>query len=188
MKILCIIDCQNDFVTGALGSPEAQAIIPYVCEKIKGLYNDTDYIITTFDTHYDNYLSTLEGQKLPVAHCIYGTDGWNLNREIKDTMENCLWLANIVKKETFGAIKELPLNVKMIATSKADSLDNVEIEICGLCTDICVISNALILRAAFPNMKITCDAKACAGTSVEAHEAALKVMESCQIEVINDQN
>lgn len=183
MKILCIIDCQNDFIDGSLGSPEAQAIVPYVCEKIKGLCSETDHIITTFDTHYDDYLDTLEGQKLPVAHCICGTDGWNLNSEIKDTMEKCFWFGNGVKKETFGSIEDLPYKVKVVAASKVDSFDDVEIEICGLCTDICVISNALILRAAFPNMKITCDAKACAGTSVEAHEAALKVMESCQIEV-----
>ena len=105
-------------------------------------------------------------------------------------MDKCHWLffTNTIKKETFGAIKDLPLNIKMIAANRADSLDDVEIEICGLCTDICVVSNALILRAAFPNMKITCDAKACAGTSVEAHKAALTVMKSCQIEVINDQN
>ena len=186
MKILVIVDMQNDFINGSLGSPEAQAIVPYVCGKIKGLRNDNNEIIITFDTHYNDYSNTLEGQKLPVEHCIWGTDGWNLNCEIKNTMENCLWRANTIRKETFGAIKDLPLNVKKIAISKADSFNDVEVEICGLCTDICVVSNALILRAAFPNMKITCDAKACAGTSIEAHKAALMIMKSCQIEVCNE--
>lgn len=186
MKILCVIDCQNDFITGSLGSMEAQAIVPYICEKIKGLNYETDDIITTFDTHNENYLQTLEGKKLPVEHCIFNTHGWMLNTDIYDAMKEKVLFGNDVLKPTFGSIEDLPNKVKVVAASKVSSYDDVEIEICGLCTDICVVSNALILRAMFPNVKITCDAKACAGTSIEAHKAALTVMKSCQIDVINE--
>ena len=169
MKTLIVIDMQNDFVTGSLGTKEAQAIVPNVKKKIQEYVNRGDQIIFTRDTHYSNYLETQEGKMLPVEHCIYDTEGW----EIVDELEvmNCIY----VNKTSFGWDGWLKLNYE-------------EIELIGVCTDICVISNALILKAQFPEVKITVDASCCAGVTPELHEAALKVMRSCQINVIGDEN
>lgn len=168
MKTLIVIDMQNDFVTGSLGTKEAQAIIPNVKKKIQEYVNRGDQIIFTRDTHYSNYLETQEGKMLPVEHCIYDTEGW----EIVDELEvmNCIY----VNKTSFGWDGWLKLNYE-------------EIELIGVCTDICVISNALILKAQFPEVKITVDASCCAGVTPGLHEAALKVMKSCQINVIGDE-
>lgn len=168
MKILIVIDMQNDFVTGSLGTKEAQAIVPNVKKKIQEYVNRGDQIIFTRDTHYSNYLETQEGKMLPVEHCIYDTEGW----EIVDELEvmNCIY----VNKTSFGWDGWLKLNYE-------------EIELIGVCTDICVISNALILKAQFPEVKITVDASCCAGVTPGLHEAALKVMKSCQINVIGDE-
>ena len=176
-KFLVVIDMQNDFITGSLGSEMAQAIVPNVKNKIEECCKDNYFIFFTKDTHGDNYLDTLEGKYLPVKHCIHETDGWNTPKELYD-IDGLKFAYNylLVSKKTFGFdgwkdyIKENDLS---------------EIQICGLCTDICVISNALILRANFPNSKIICDASCCAGTTIEKHNSALDVMESCQIEVIN---
>ena len=167
MKTLIVIDMQNDFVTGSLGTKEAQAIVPNVKKKIQEYVNRGDQIIFTRDTHYSNYLETQEGKMLPVEHCIYDTEGW----EIVDELEvmNCIY----VNKTSFGWDGWLKLNYE-------------EIELIGVCTDICVISNALILKAQFPEVKITVDASCCAGVTPGLHEAALKVMKSCQINVIGD--
>lgn len=163
---------QNDFISGSLGSEAAQAIVPNVVEKIKK-YRDTHNIVFTKDTHYYDYLKTLEGKKLPVEHCIIRTKGHDLDARIKEVYNRDF--DYIINKTTFGY------------DYWEDLFDNFEsteeIEICGLCTDICVVSNALILRALFPNVVIKCDSSCCAGTSEEAHEAALRVMRSCQIEV-----
>ena len=168
MKTLIVIDMQNDFVTGSLGTKEAQAIVPNVKKKIQEYDNRGDQIIFTRDTHYSNYLETQEGKMLPVEHCIYDTEGW----EIVDELEvmNCIY----VNKTSFGWDGWLKLNYE-------------EIELIGVCTDICVISNALILKAQFPEVKITVDASCCAGVTPGLHEAALKVMKSCQINVIGDE-
>jgi len=168
MKTLIVIDMQNDFVTGSLGTKEAQAIVPNVKKKIQEYVNRGDQIIFTRDTHYSNYLETQEGKMLPVEHCIYDTEGW----EIVDELEvmNCIY----VNKPSFGWDGWLKLNYE-------------EIELIGVCTDICVISNALILKAQFPEVKITVDASCCAGVTPGLHEAALKVMKSCQINVIGDE-
>ncbi len=168
MKTLIVIDMQNDFVTGSLGTKEAQAIVPNVKKKIQEYVNRGDQIIFTRDTHYSNYLETQEGKMLPVEHCIYDTEGW----EIVDELEvmNCIY----VNKTSFGWDGWLKLNYE-------------EIELIGVCTDICVISNALILKAQFPEVKITVDASCCAGVTPGLHEAALKVMKSCQINVIGDE-
>jgi len=179
MKMLVVIDMQNDFINMALGTKEAQGIVPVVADKIKNIRYG-DIVVTTCDTHYNDYLNTLEGKKLPVKHCIMGTEGWELNEEVRKELEAIdsqtdrpVWIN--VTKNTFGYLKwEEILNRFPID----------EIEICGLCTDICVISNALILRAMRPNMKITIDHTACAGVTPEAHEAALAVAKSCQIDVI----
>lgn len=176
MKILIVVDMQNDFVSMALGTPEAQVIVPAVVEKINNSRAMDDVVIFTKDTHYDDYMESLEGEKLPVPHCIKDTEGWEIIPEI-ETFENDL----VVNKRTFGYEEWQAALSNILFYNPID-----EIEICGLCTDICVISNALILRALYPNMPITVDAKCCAGVTPKKHQAALEVMKSCQINVINE--
>lgn len=167
MKYLIVVDMQNDFITGSLGSKMAEAIIDKVVDKVKH-YDGT--IIFTRDTHGKDYLNTQEGRKLPIPHCIKGTNGWEICDELKSYVET------VVDKNTFGSI-DLPDVIKK-GRSKVE-----EIELCGLCTDICVISNAMILKAAFPETKIVIDSECCAGVSIESHENALKAMQAVQIEV-----
>ena len=168
MKYLIVVDMQVDFITGSLGSHMAEAIVPGVVEKVK---NFDGRIIFTRDTHFDDYMSTQEGKKLPVMHCVKDTDGWQICSELAPYAEN------VVDKVTFGSVK-LPEIIKAYG-------DNIEeIELCGLCTDICVISNAMILKAAFPEVKITVDGSCCAGVTEESHNTALEAMKMVQIEVI----
>lgn len=167
--VLIVIDMQNDFIDGSLGTPEAQAIVPKVKEKIEKYKEAGKDVIFTKDTHFENYLDTFEGKNLPVEHCIKGTEGWEINKELNTKVHT-----NIIHKRTFGYL-DWDIHID----------DNKTIEIIGLCTDICVVSNALILRAIFPNNIITVDASCCAGVTPEKHKAALEVMKSCQIEVIN---
>ena len=166
MKTLIVIDMQNDFITGSLGTPEAVAIIPNVKRKIEEYRSRGDKIMFTRDTHRDNYLDTNEGRHLPVEHCRVMTNGWEIVDGLltaKDRRFN---------KHTFGYTRwEYYLT------------DKDEIELIGVCTDICVISNALILKAQFPENEITVDASCCAGTTPENHKAALQVMKMCQINV-----
>ena len=173
-KILIVVDMQNDFIDfekGALGSIPAQNIVPAVVEKVK---NFDGRVYFTRDTHYENYSQTLEGEKLPIPHCIKGTCGWEICDELKPYADK------IINKNTFGFTDwEYLLRVNLDKKNYAPD----EIEICGLCTDICVISTALLLRAQFPNLHIYCYKDCCAGTSKEAHEAALKIMKSCQIDI-----
>lgn len=174
-KILIVVDMQNDFVYGSLSSTEAQAIVPNVVEKVKSW--DGDKLYFTRDTHILPYFDTLEGQKLPVLHCIINTEGWSIIPELNDYACNRtseVVCNSIIDKYTFG-YKDWKQHF---------GLDEYEFELCGLCTDICVISNALALRMFYPDAKITVDSKCCAGTTVENHEAALKVMQSCQIDVL----
>ncbi|MBE7047716.1 MAG: cysteine hydrolase [Ruminococcaceae bacterium] len=163
MKYLIVVDMQVDFITGSLGSNLAEAIVSNVVEKVK---NFDGKVIFTRDTHFADYLQTQEGRKLPVEHCIKDTDGWQICDELKP------YANEIVDKITFGSV-DLP---QMIT-------DADEIELCGLCTDICVISNAVILKATFPEVKITVDSECCAGVSVESHNTALNAMKALQIEV-----
>ena len=176
MKILIVVDMQNDFVSMALGTPEAQAIVPAVVEKINENRAIDNVVIFTQDTHYGDYMETLEGEKLPVPHCIKDTEGWEIIPEIEESEDDI-----IITKRTFGYEEWRDALSNILFYSPVD-----EIEICGLCTDICVISNALIIRALYPNMPITVDAKCCAGVTPEKHKAALEVMKSCQIDVINE--
>lgn len=178
-KVLIVIDMQNDFVSGSLGSPEAQAIVPNVVEKVKHWNGDAYF---TRDTHYGNYFDTLEGQKLPVSHCIVDTYGWHIIDELRDYACNQypgagVICKGIIDKNTFGYYGW---------AQKFNKYDEYEFELCGLCTDICVISNALALRMFYPDAKITVDASCCAGVTPEKHAAALEVMKSCQIDVINE--
>ena len=171
-KILVVIDMQNDFIDGALGSPEAQAIVDKVVEKIKSYPKEDVY--GTVDTHHENYLDTQEGKKLPVPHCIYGTEGWEIHPKIKELIDP----THFNTKDTFGSL-ELAGDLLWF-----NEHEPIEIEMVGLCTDICVISNALIFKVAMPEVSITIDSSCCAGVTPESHEAALSTMKMCQINVI----
>ncbi len=171
-KILVVVDMQNDFVDGVLGSAQATAIVDNVVNKIENFDGD---IIATYDTHFENYMQTNEGKHLPVPHCIKGTDGWELNGKVKTALESKGYTP--IEKITFGSI-ELPDTVKSLVGDEDFSL-----ELIGLCTDICVVSNALLLKASFPETEISVDSACCAGVSVVTHYAALDTMKCCQIKV-----
>ena len=173
-KFLVVVDIQKDFVDGSLGTKEAQGIIENAAQKIKSFDGE---IFVTFDTHFNNYLETSEGNKLPVSHCIKGTDGWNLDEKIASALTNRQYTP--VEKLSFGSLS-LPRLIKTAAGNEP-----FEIELIGLCTDICVVSNALILKASFPEMRISVDAKCCAGVTPELHNAAIMTMQSCQIDIVN---
>ena len=172
-KFLIVVDMQNDFVDGALGTAEAQAIVGNVINEIENFDGE---IIATYDTHFENYLETAEGKKLPVEHCIKGTDGWQINADVKKALDKKGFTA--IEKLTFGAT-DLP----NIIAQKADGED-VAIELIGLCTDICVVSNALLVKANFREMPICVKENCCAGVTPDLHNAAIATMKSCQIDVI----
>ena len=171
-QFLVVVDMQKDFVDGALGTKEAQAIIPAAVEKIRGWDGE---LFVTYDTHFEDYLDTAEGKKLPVPHCIYGTRGWELNDEILEVVEEKPHAK--IQKYTFGSTA-LPRLIAEFADEEEFCL-----ELIGLCTDICVVSNALLLKAHFPEVPISVDARCCAGVTPALHEAALQTMGSCQIEI-----
>ena len=169
-KLLIVVDMQNDFITGTLGSGQAEKIVPNVKAKVEEYKNNGDMIIFTRDTHYDDYLSIQEGKYLPVVHCVDGSYGHEIVSEL-DT-DGCL----VFDKPNFGSLE---------LAKEAAKEDYSEIEICGLCTDICIVSNALILKAQLPETKVTVDADCCAGVSDESHKAALLTMKMCQVDIIN---
>ena len=173
-KVLVIVDLQNDFIDGSLANKAAQDIIPVVVNEIE--CGEYDHIVCTMDTHSSNYLNTPEGKALPVEHCIRYTKGWDINDKIIDTIIKETENISYFEKPTFGSLGLLS-HIQAMG-------DFDEVVMCGTCTDICVISNALILKTMKPDLKITVLANACAGVTPEKHEAALKVMESCQINVI----
>ena len=166
MKYMIVLDMQNDFIDGSLGSAMAQAIVPKVVEKAAHFDGK---VIFTRDTHGPNYLKTQEGRKLPVEHCIHGTPGWQICRELQP------FARDVVDKLSFGSIA-LPRLLAQNGTPE-------EITLCGLCTDICVISNAMILKSAFPETPVYIEASCCAGVTPESHETALNAMRAVQIEV-----
>ena len=174
MKYLIIVDMQKDFINGSLGTEEAEKIVPEVIKKIKE-FDGT--ILATRDTHGEDYLDTQEGKKLPVVHCIKGSAGWELPEEIK-----CLIKEPPIDKETFGST-ELPKWLKNYEKQQ-EKIDSITLV--GLCTDICVISNAMILKAYYPEIPIIVDASCCAGVTTESHRQALSAMKMCQIEVTNE--
>ncbi len=170
-KVLVVVDFQNDFITGSLGTKEAEQIVPAVVEKIKQRKKEGYQIFVTMDTHHENYKFTQEGKLLPVEHCQEGEDGWQLHPEVKELLANC----PVYKKGTFGS-SNLVLDVKS---------ENPEaVELIGLCTDICVVSNALLMKAFLPEVPISVDSQCCAGVTPEKHKAALETMASCQIEIL----
>ena len=170
-RLLIVIDMQNDFIDGALGTAEALAIVENVKKKIRS-YPAAD-VIATMDTHGEDYMTTQEGRNLPVPHCILGTEGWQLRPDIADLLDG----AAIYEKPTFGSVK-LAEDLRALAEK-----EELELELIGLCTDICVVSNALLLKAAMPETPISVDASCCAGVTPESHLAALATMRACQINV-----
>lgn len=171
-KILIVVDMQKDFIDGSLGTKEAQKIVPAVVKKIQS-YPMKDIYVTK-DTHGENYLETSEGKHLPVVHCIKGTEGWELDERVEVVTKGAV----VVEKPTFGSIELMEL------LKTENEKETLEIELVGLCTDICVVSNALLLKAAMPENRICVDASCCAGVTSQSHEAALTTMRMCQIEVV----
>ena len=173
MKYLVVVDMQNDFIDGALGSNEALEIVPKVIRKIQNFDGD---VLFTQDTHPENYLNTQEGKNLPIPHCIKGTEGWELSPEIAKLRDERR--APTFLKPSFGSVG-LPAYIR-------DRQDAESIELVGLCTDVCVIINAMILKANFTEVPVTVDASCCAGITPEGHQTALTAMKSCQIYITGE--
>ena len=170
MKVLIVVDMQNDFINGSLGTPEAEAVVTNVEKKIReweGL------VVATRDTHSANYLETQEGRNLPVVHCVENTDGWQINPQIQAALDEKG--AQTINKPTFGSVA-LAMMLMQCGVS--------EIQLVGLCTDICVVSNALLLKANMPEVPISVDASCCAGVTPAKHDAAIETMKSCQINIL----
>ena len=172
-KFLVLVDMQKDFVDGSLGTKEAVAIVPKVIEKLRSFDGE---LFVTYDTHFEDYLETAEGKKLPVPHCIYGTPGWELADGVREAVEELPHIK--VQKYTFGSTT-LPHLMNEVAVG-----EDFSIELIGLFTDICVVSNALLLKAFMPEVDIEVDSRCCAGVTPEKHLAALETMRSCQIKVV----
>ena len=171
MRILVVVDMQNDFIDGALGTPEAQAIVGRVAAKVEAYKNRGDEVVFTRDTHGENYLTTQEGRNLPVKHCVRNTEGWQIASAIDST--GCTFF----DKPTFGSL-EL---AEYIAQREPMS-----VEVIGVCTDICVISNVLILKARMPEVPVGVDVSCCAGVTPESHQNAVNAMKSCQVVILNE--
>ena len=172
MKVLAIIDMQKDFIDGALGTKEAVSIVPKVAARLKKAREDGETVVFTRDTHHADYLSTQEGRKLPVPHCMEGTAGWQIDAALP------VLDAPVFDKPGFGSLALIDY---------LKGLPELEsVEFIGLCTDICVISNALLVKAFYPEATITVDAAACAGASVEGHKIALSAMKTCHIDIVNE--
>ena len=172
-KVLIAIDLQNDFIDEALGTKEAVDIVEACVQKIRSYQGD--FVFATMDTHAENYLETVEGKHLPIVHCVKSTHGWQLNDRIQEALQEVD--ATIIEKPTFGS-EQLVKEIKKLAETEP-----LEIEIIGLCTDICVVSNALLLKAALYETPIYVDPSCCAGVTPESHQAALTTMKMCQIDL-----
>ncbi len=173
MKYLIVVDMQNDFIDGALGTAEAVAIVPKVKEKIETFDGK---VLFTRDTHFENYMETQEGKNLPVPHCIKGTDGWQIRAEL-----DALRTTAPIDKVVFGSSKLAKL---LVEEDKKDSIESITF--IGLCTDICVISNAFTVKSFLPEVPLIVDASCCAGVTPESHRTALASMKTCQIKVENE--
>ena len=169
-KVLVVVDMQNDFIDGALGTAEAVAIVPNVAEKIK---NFDGTVLYTRDTHEENYMETQEGRNLPVPHCIRDTEGWQIRVELQQAG------AVVIDKPTFGSRE---LAEKLVEMNREEAIESITL--IGLCTDICVISNAFVIKAFLPETPIIVDAACCAGVTPKSHERALEAMKVCQIAVV----
>lgn len=171
-KLLVVVDMQKDFIDGSLGTKEAEKIVDGVVEEIKKYR--TEDIFATRDTHTEDYLQTQEGKKLPVVHCVKGTEGWEINGKVKEALKG----AEVMDKPTFGS-KELAEKVAGLAAE-----EEIEVTLVGLCTDICVVSNALLIKAYLPEVPVRVLASCCAGVTPESHQAALVTMKMCQVEIV----
>lgn len=177
-NVLIAVDLQNDFVDGVLGTKEAQAIIQNASVKImEATADENTMVIVTKDTHHDNYMETEEGKNLPVPHCVKDTNGWQLNPQIEDALDASAYTA---LKETFGAAS---LTKILNSAQKFYSIERIEL--IGLCTDICVLSNAVVAKTLVPNAHVVVDAACCAGVTPESHDTALNAMRAIQVEVVN---
>ena len=172
MKALIVVDMQNDFIDGALGTPEAAAIVGNVKTKIEDYRQNSDIVIFTRDTHSENYMETQEGKKLPIPHCIEGSEGWQIRAELEPEEDR------VIDKPTFGSYELVELLREIDEETPLES-----IELVGICTDICVISNAMMIKAAFLEIPVMVDASCCAGVTPATHDNALDAMGMCQIEV-----
>ena len=168
-KILVVVDMQKDFIDGALGTKEATLIVPYVKELIESFDGK---VLFTRDTHFDNYMETEEGKKLPVPHCIKGTDGWQIHPSL-----DALRKTDAIDKITFGSTELVEV------LGRENDIEGITFV--GLCTDICVISNVMVVKAFYPEIPLTVDARGCAGVTPESHKRALEAMKVCQIDIIN---
>lgn len=177
MDILVVVDMQKDFIDGALGTKEAEAIVESVKEKIKKY--DIENVFVTMDTHKEDYMGTREGKYLPVEHCVKGTPGWELSSELKEVLDG----AKVYEKPTFGSVA-LAEDIRDLAAKEDPSGKGMNVELIGLCTDICVVSNAMLIKAMLPEANVKVDSSCCAGVTPEKHEAALETMRSCQIDVL----
>lgn len=175
-RYLVVVDMQHDFVDGALGTPEAQAIVAGVAAKAQA-FDGT--VVFTKDTHYSDYLQTLEGKNLPVEHCLHGTPGWELMPELQAIRDERN--SFVFEKTTFAS---LDLAMWLAEENVAEPIESIEL--IGLCTDICVVSNALLIKGWIPEVPLKVDASLCAGATPDSHKAALATLRSCQVEVIND--
>ena len=173
MDVLVVVDMQNDFIDGVLGTKEAVTIVPNVIEKIKAFQGK---VLATRDTHETDYLETQEGRKLPVKHCIRNTDEWEISEKIQSLLSE-----EPIDKETFGS-KDLPVILRRY--NEAEKIESITL--IGLCTDICVISNAMVLKTYFPEIPIIVDASCCAGVTPQSHRQALEAMKVCQIEIVGE--
>lgn len=181
MKAVIVVDVQNDFVYGTLGSEEAANKIPMICETIEQLADEDTFFYCTLDTHNENYSNTQEGTKLPVSHCVAGSWGHAVVDDVISTLAENAYYSDYIHKPTFGSLD-------LLNTMWADEIEFdspfESITLMGFCTDICVVANALLLKTAFPEVEINVVEDCCGGTSYEAHKAAIEVMKSCQINII----
>ena len=189
---LVVIDAQNDFIEGNLGTKEAQQVVPKIVQRIQ--QSQSEIILFTKDTHYTDYLQTSEGINLPIEHCIINTEGWHINKEIRRAWKNNtntivlnsnanrgLDINNTIQKPTFGSIALMGVYSQLMSPNggKDDT-----VELCGFCTDVCVITNALMAKSLLPEANIIVNSQLCAGTTPEKHEMALEIMKACQIKVV----
>lgn len=184
-KILCVIDVQNDFITGSLKNEQALSVVPNIIKKIDEFKGDT--IFVTQDTHFPDYLSTKEGRNLPVEHCIKGTKGWEINGDVKralDKAKNRGVKVSYIEKNTFGSFNLIVSLQNALKDLDWENYVTSQIEFIGFCTDICVVSNVLLAKAEFYDTNISVDSSCCAGVTPESHSAALKTMEMCQIKIV----
>lgn len=179
MKVLVVVDMQNDFISGSLGTQEACTIVPKLADYIRKF---DGRVIATRDTHSEDYLDSMEGKKLPVIHCVKGTEGWDIHPQIRDALEETRTWILTIDKPTFGSV-QLGESLRRLQEEKG-SVE--EVVLTGVCTDICVISNALLIKAYLPETEVTVDASLCAGVTLQSHRQALEAMKMCQITIINE--